>query len=683
MAINMYKKNRMYDQMIRLVHQHRKDNITAAEKHFTDAKDWKAAVQMYRANAMWEDALRVAKIFGGVNASKQVAYAWAISLGGDEGAVLLKKLGLLDQAIDYAMESGAFAQAFELTRAGAKAKLPEVHLKYAMFLEDEGRFAEAEAEFIAADKPKEAVDMYIHTQDWDAGMRVAEQYDPASVSDVLIAQARSATERQQYQVAESMYLQAKRPELALKMYRDIRLWHDALRLAEDYLPSKVQEIHMEMAGELTGMVECWEQAASLAMKYQRHRVHDVINLVTQRLIDIQRYQAAAELHESIDDIQGAIRAYCLGGLFDNARQLGGTNPTFSSYIEEQYNSHLVQNKSADELATRGGAASQQAIDMYIQRDDWGKVHELASQQGSEVAGQYAVKHAERRFRQGEYGEAAIVFSENGISGNPQYFDLYRNIAIGILSAAHNERNTEGEKGLKGMLFKLLNVLGTSGTARKNDMEEFRKMYLAGLYISLANTAKADGMKDLAAKQLTAALRYAGIIPADRAFYEAGIAWRDAGRQNMAFVMLNRFLDLTDAMDDPDSSAAEIENSDFADTDIPFDFHIPQRAYTSEDQREEVRNYVLELSMDQQVEQVLTSRACDFCGGDTFESNLTCQLCKGKWEPCAVSGYPVSAHEKVVSKQNGFDVVAIRDNWNQWVTAFHTCPVTNGPATPMY
>ena len=43
--------------------------------------------------------------------------------------MLLKKLGLLDHAIDYAMESGAFAQAFELTRAGNKLKLPEVHLK--------------------------------------------------------------------------------------------------------------------------------------------------------------------------------------------------------------------------------------------------------------------------------------------------------------------------------------------------------------------------------------------------------------------------------------------------------------------------------------------------------------------------------------------------------------------------
>ena len=44
---------------------------------------------------------------------------------------------------------------------------------------------------------------------------------------------------------------------------------------------------------------------------------------------------------------------------------------------------------------------------------------------------------------------------------------------------------------------------------------------------------------------------------------------------------------------------------------------------------------------------------------------------------------VASYDKVVSKQNGFDVVAVRDHWNTWVTAFRTCPVTNGPATPMY
>lgn len=39
-------------------------------------------------------------------------------------------------------------------------KLPEIHYKYAMVLEDDGKFKEAEEQFIKAGKPKEAVLMY-------------------------------------------------------------------------------------------------------------------------------------------------------------------------------------------------------------------------------------------------------------------------------------------------------------------------------------------------------------------------------------------------------------------------------------------------------------------------------------------------------------------------------------------
>ena len=42
-----------------------------------------------------------------------------------------------------------------------KSKLPDIHLKYAMFLEDEGKFSEAEQEFIKAGKSKEAVLMWV------------------------------------------------------------------------------------------------------------------------------------------------------------------------------------------------------------------------------------------------------------------------------------------------------------------------------------------------------------------------------------------------------------------------------------------------------------------------------------------------------------------------------------------
>jgi intraflagellar transport protein 172 len=99
----------------------------------------------------------VAKVHGGANAAKQVAYLWAKHLGGDSAVKLLTKFGLLDSAIDYATENCAFEFAFDLAKTAMKNKMPEIHLKYAMYLEDEGKFKEAEAEFVKASKPKEAV----------------------------------------------------------------------------------------------------------------------------------------------------------------------------------------------------------------------------------------------------------------------------------------------------------------------------------------------------------------------------------------------------------------------------------------------------------------------------------------------------------------------------------------------
>ncbi len=45
-----------------------------------------------------------------------------------------------------------------------------------------------------------------------------------------------------------------------------------------------------------------------------------------------------------------------------------------------------------------------------------------------------------------------------------------------------------------------------------------------------------------------------------------MAWKAAGRHSMAFVILNRFLDMADAQEDPGvHSLAELENADFAST----------------------------------------------------------------------------------------------------------------------
>jgi hypothetical protein len=67
-----------------------------------------------------------------------------------------------------------------------------------------------------------------------------------------------------------------------------------------------------------------------------------------------------------------------------------------------------------------------------------------------------------------------------------------------------------------MLYRLQQLLGTAGPqVRKQDAEDFRRLMWAMHYTALAHQARAGGLLELAAKQLTAALRYVGILPADR------------------------------------------------------------------------------------------------------------------------------------------------------------------------
>ena len=84
----------------------------------------------------------------------------------------------------------SFEFAFSIARIALRSKLPDIHLKHALYLEDEGKFDEAEEEFIAAGKAKEAVLMHVHQQNWDSAQRVAEMHCPDSVADVLVGQVR-------------------------------------------------------------------------------------------------------------------------------------------------------------------------------------------------------------------------------------------------------------------------------------------------------------------------------------------------------------------------------------------------------------------------------------------------------------------------------------------------------------
>ncbi|CAJ0966968.1 unnamed protein product [Ranitomeya imitator] len=600
LAIAMYKKHNLHEDMIRLVSRHHPDLVTdthlhlgkeleaggrlrEAEYHYLKAKDWKSPVNMYRAADMWEEAHRVAKTHGGANAQKHVAYLWAKSLGGEAAVKLLTKFTLLETAIDHATENCTFDFAFDLARLAMKEKLPEIHLKHAMFLEDEGKFSEAESEFVKAGKPKEAVLMYVHNQDWDAAQRVAELYDADSVGDVLAGQARFAFEQKDFQKAEAFLLRAQRPELAVKHYKvmcqmtdgsepglnagsadmflastqEAGMWSDAIRICKEYVPALLEQLQQEyeresvkkgvrgaealleqareweQAGEFARAVDCylkvkdldnaelmekcWMKAAELSIKFLvPSRSLEVIHVVGPKLVSAGKHNAAAELYLNMDLIK-------------------------------------------------------EAIDAFIDGDEWNKAKRVAKELDSRCGG--------------EWGQG----QESGAVYFPQCQDV------------------------------------------------------------------------VAAKLCISLLRHTDLLPADKAFYEAGLAAKAMGWENSAFIFLNRFLDLVDAIEE--GSLDALDHSDFQSTDIPFEVPLPAKQHIPLEKREEVREWVLAVSMDQRVEQVLP---VDERG--VYEASLVAVNSGVRSLPCVITGYPV-LRNKIEFTQPG--KAANKEDWNRLLMAIKT------------
>merc|ERR1719171_419105 len=67
--------------------------------------------------------------------------------------------------------------------------------------------------------------------------------------------------------------------------------------------------------------EVWENAVKLAMNHVPNRITEVVETVSRRLVEINRFAQAAELYEGIDKHREAIQVYMQGGLWDNAREL--------------------------------------------------------------------------------------------------------------------------------------------------------------------------------------------------------------------------------------------------------------------------------------------------------------------------------------------------------------------------
>jgi intraflagellar transport protein 172 len=746
LAINMYKKHKRYEDMIRLVKQYRADllkethqflgqtlemenSLREAEHHYVEAQEWHSAVSMYRSNELWDDAIRVAKFYGGVSACKRVTIALLMAIGVSEGTKYLTKHGLVEAAIEHATENGAFDMALELANYTLPKKLPDIHLKHALFLEDDERFREAEDEFIKASKPKEAIDMYLHQHDWENAVRVAERYDPSAIADIFIAQAKLKVDAAEYRAAEELYLNASRPELALAMYQEHELWQEASRLAQLHLPHRAAEVmnsyqtaqaragkghsrndFMSMGrsleqskqwaqaidmylgakvgkvDNLADLEEIWERAVEVARSYVPNRHVEVSLEISRRLVEVAREEAAADILFEVNRQDEAIGLLLGARKYDKAKALAKGNAALKRKVEDAYQAHLVAREDTKELFDLG--AADVALDVLAKRGDWERVWEMASKEkmSLQALGKYILMRLDellRRNRAEDRFEAVKLLSRKSCPVHEQSVAMIRRLVLALLGC--NSEQEDGEHAqcvslLRDILYKLANSSNAaasngSSASQRAASQELLELLMAMHYSNMIATARQLGMKDLVAKCSITLLKYPDLVPPDKAYYKAGLACREQGNSNLAFLLLNRYVDITEAMDAADPSL--LDNSDLQDADaLPAHIDaLPAQHYLAhEEDREEVRTWVLSVVTDSSIDQRLPSR--DAVRNTLYEGLF---LASGNKPACIVTGFPVQPADLLEVNNS----TANRRDWNALVNKTRMCPWTGQPQNPLY
>ncbi|CUG89196.1 WD40 repeat-containing protein, putative [Bodo saltans] len=719
-AIVMYKKARDYTNMIRLVAAYRPDflakthlalagqfekegNFKLAEQHFVSGKDWGRAVNMYRDKDMWEDAVRVAKVHGGANAAKQVVLSRAMAVEAEEGVRLLLKFSLVDAGIDAALEGQKFDIALQWAHLALPAKLPYVYLKHAMYFEDQGDFRMAEDAFVKSGKPRESIDMYIHQHEFDSAMRVAENHDPSAIPTVCIAHARVCFQAGNHRDAETLLLRANSPDLLLKFYREARMFNDAQRIAREYCPEKLAEIAREVVSTtndpLQGgamaedngeyqlaieqylrasrdncndpnqLVAVWTRCVKLAQNHARHMLKDVLKTATAKMLDIGRAVEAGKCLEDCEDFKGAINMYVRGQKYELAEALAQRiSPELVDYVKRARVQAAIEDGGAtarDELDTLDQDA---ALKAHVQSNDWEKVMRLARQRGQEDTRIYAAMHVQYLLRSSDLDKALDVIAQDGMETKDfRFFETWQQMAALLVAALPNPNIniTTFHDGL-------VQVVDSMRKSGQTDQEVARAEALRDVVhiYHMQKFYSERGFPEYALKNILALPRYAGIIPADKAYYDAGMAAKDAKEDSIAFMYLNRFLDLREKIEDGEPDSSNMDNVDFEVTDFPNKFQLPRQCTIAEGPAEEANKWVLAISIEKNLDPHLPTVKCPTHGVDMFEGALRSPS-GAQYEPCAISGYPVLSNLRVRCKN--CQRLANQEDWNKFMMQAKTCP----------
>jgi intraflagellar transport protein 172 len=635
----------------------RDGDLATAESCYVRAGQWEKALFMYRQEKRWQDAMRVAKQHGNSTAELQIAIYWAKDIGGAAGIQRLQQLNLTEPALLYCCENGItdFASLIMSScKTLSRNTLQQAHLKFAVALEAQNKFAEAEAHYIAAEQPREAVEMYGHNKMWADAQRVAAKY---GIDDIPVTPGKG--HQSPSKTMEGMS--------GLKM----AIRFEEQRQYEDAITTYLSLTAADCGGE-ERFDQVLERVVKLAANFVSGRLREVVTNVAQILIGMNRHASLGKILENIEAFADAFEIYKLAEMWEDASRLSRyLDPDEQREFQRLYKQHLASQNDTKGLMSLGQVDA--ALQVYAKKGDWDACLREAQKEGEEYLEKYTMLYAQHLVDKGRFDEAVSVlakYSPSPSSSNiPAYIALCQSTVYAVPTYDVIQQSFYS---LRQMLFKVLKNLQPSAKGYPRLRNFTRAIHL----LCQQATCTRSSLTDLALKASIAVCRYSDLLPADFLFYHAGEVCKLAGKPEAALVYDNRFVDIVEVIKSGDLSSANIDHERFEQTDVPREMCLRNKVSVSDRIAEKVKEWVLQETVGGDFEPQLPMAQCKKCGRQIYAANLSCPYCKQEFEFCHVTGYPVTNPTKCTA----CGVVANRADWGQFIGKAGRCPCCDAPQT---
>ncbi|XP_046396687.1 intraflagellar transport protein 172 homolog [Ischnura elegans] len=634
--------------------------LKEAEEHFIKAGKPREAVLMYMHGHDWENARRIAEQHGGHSSETKAK----------DG----NNTTLLDEVL--------------IAEAGAAFS--------------EGKHQYAESLLLRAGRPDTLLDHYQEAGMWSEALRVCREYIPSKLDMV----------RAKFEHQDSDPVKVIGQSKAVKSnIRGIQtggasgLYEKALEWERGGEPSRALQCFLKASDEdADGSIaaRALDAAQKLVLKSPPggQAFAEAARSVGQRLAARGHATGAAQFYLHCELIQEAVEVLVEAKEWTKARRIAAElDPRLEEFVNARHKESLKRGGNVDQLAEVDIVA---ALDLLAEQGRWGQCLEKAKAHAgikSNFLHKYIAMYAAELLKEGKVLDALKLYKVNGMPSFPQNYNIYRRMIMGVfaLPGLLGSKSYSIWADVRDCLLKLTDSMRKDDEMEAEMKTEFEGYLLASHYSAMHSAFSAlDPQKysTLISKLSVSLLRHTNVVPTDKAFYIAGMDAKAAGKESLAFVLLNHYLDVVEAIeeereniDERDDSSEPVEswrrssrpavldNTDFEETDIPLDAPLPLNPYLDAATHEEVKEWVLAVSVDQRVEQVLPSDRRGAFEGSLLGPDGVTSL------PCVVSGYPLIGltamggprmssmiKENEIVEFNREGKYALREDWNKLTVA---------------